>query len=237
MLVEFVGISGSGKSTLIKAIAEQLRASDSKVRNFYKFCRAAKLLDTAHWKRNAPEAELLEQHRLLSLMNFCAEHPALTENLGRALKALPSQQSQVAITLASLKQFSQLDHHTLVVIADEGFLHRGVVAHAEAGDAAEFEAFLSLAVLPDVLVRVGVTPDLAEARAISRVGPKRRAAAKAARPSLGYFARLSAMFEALAVAATDRGCVVIELDSEMAVDANARVLVDRLGEFIGSVRA
>jgi len=93
MLIEFVGISGSGKSTVIAAVTSELRNRGIKVRNLYKFCESAQLIDEHHWKQSAPQ----EQH--LSVPSDVAET--------RALERVPAKRRQ-----AVSKARPSIDHFT-----------------------------------------------------------------------------------------------------------------------------
>ena len=234
MLIEFVGISGSGKSTVIAAVTSELRNRGIKVRNLYKFCESAQLIDEHHWKQSAPQEQKMEHHRMLSLMQYCAENTAMVQNLNTALMALPAQQSQCAITLTCLKQLEHLDHQNLVIIVDEGIIHRAAEAHLAAGDDAAFTDFLKVVHYPDLLVHLSVPSDVAETRALERVPAKRRQAVSKARPSPDHFTSLSNMLGRLTEGARRAGRQIAVIDGLDGISSNAKLIAGQIEECLNT---
>lgn len=236
MLIEFVGISGCGKSTLIAAVSSELRSRAIKVRNLYKFCENARLIDEHHWKQNAPLEQKMEHHRMLSLMQYCAENAAMVQNLNTALLALPAQQSQCAITLTCLKQLEQLDHQNLAILVDEGIIHRAAEAHLAAGDTAAFAEFLKVVRYPDLLVHIVVPAEMAETRAFERVPAKRREAVSKARPSRAHFTSLSNMLGLLMKGAEHAGGEIARIDGMDDLSSNAKLIATRIAAGLSANR-
>ena len=237
MLVEFVGISGSGKSTLLKAVRSHLRQRGTKCRDFYKFCANADLKDEANWKKSAPGNQKAEAHRLLSLWEFCARHPELARLFFNAALFTERQRSDCAVVLVYLIQLEQLNHDRLMILADEGLLHRCVAALAIQGAKKEFEEFLEHATYPDALVHIDVTVEVADTRSIGRVPEQRQSKVARARPSPELLSRQSAMLKQTCAAARRADTLVIEIDGNRPVSDNAIVLGSALEGAFGSARS
>lgn len=228
MLIEFVGVSGAGKSTLLKAVRSELRRKGWKCREFFRFCGNANLQHEDNWKKTHSESDKIEMHRLLSLWEFCSAHPELARLFFEASQFTRRQLWDCASTLVSLVQLEQLQHDHLMVIADEGLLHRCIAAFSAQGNDAEFARFLRHAIFPDALIHVDVSGQVANGRALERVPLHRRGAVGRNRPSAELLARQSEMLRQTCIAARQSEAFVLSVDGSRPLSDNAAEIAQAL---------
>jgi thymidylate kinase len=226
MLVEILGLPGAGKSTLVRELLPSLRKNGLKSRHGHKVVGLSSRDPAApRFLRDQPD-----RLALFRAETFRQENAKLVKHMERKVGQSLTDQFLFSLTSSYYQTYLEYAEDFPFIFLDEGFIHRGVVAHCNGKETSIFADFLKLIPAPDAIVHVKLSADLAFERAVERRSdkPSSKARVIAKLGDLSDFRTRAKMLEQGTDAMVARGAALIEIDATTPPEACHQAALDQL---------